>query len=318
MGIKIKSWGHYIPDNRITNRELAERFNIPEEWIYERVGIEERAWMQNGSTSDMAVYAAQNCLANAGVSAGDIDCIIVGTITPDHRCPSTASQVHAQLGTVNAWAFDISAACSGFLYALNLAECLIETRKYRNVLVIGADKMTSIIDYEDRKTCLLLGDAGGACLLGYTDEDSQFLNINCKLDSTNWKDVMVPDGGSRNPDGSDKYLRFLSKENFKNGKNLFVKSIKEALNRTSLSMENVSYIVPHQSNKRMLEAIADDMNIPLAKFIINIENVGNTSAASIPVAISQAIESEDLKTGEIILLTAAGVGFTYGSAILTL
>lgn len=320
MGTVFKSFGHFIPEKRVTNKELAERFNITEEWILERTGIEERRYFEDGGTSDMTVLAANRCLEKTDISAKDIDLIIVATMTPDYHCPSTAAIVHYKLNTSNASGFDLMAACSGFIYALELGQSLLETRKYKSILVVGADKMTSCIDLNDRKTTLVLADGAGVCLLQYSEKQNQIIDTFCRLDSSCSSDIVTPIGGSVSPVSENNvseqnhYMRFISKDIFKNGVNLFEKAINEVLNRNNLTSEDIDLIIPHQANKRIIEKISQDLSIPISKFYINVEKLGNSSAATVPIAMSEVSEQGKLK-GKI-LLVSIGAGFTYAASIL--
>lgn len=320
MGVVFKAFGYFIPDKRVTNEELSTRFNISQEWILERTGILERRYFEDGATSDMIVLAAQDCLKQAEINPEEIDCIIIATMTPDFHCPSTASIVHKKLKTSNASGFDVMAACSGFIFALELAQSLIETRKYKNVLVAGADKMSSCIEQSDRKTSLVLADGAGVCLLQYSKVENQVIDTICKIDSDSALDVIIPNGGSQKPlteeisKERNHYLRFQSKNVFENGIQLFIRAINYILKRNNLSIEDIDLIVPHQANKRMIEELSRRLGVPISKFVINVEMIGNTSAATVPIAISQTNEREKLN-GKILSVTV-GAGFTYAATIL--
>lgn len=321
MGTVISALGHFIPETTITNSMLADRFGITEEWIHERTGIIERRYFEGGATSDMIVRA----IANASLTEEQrdaIDCIIVATMTPDHNCPSTAAIVQHKIGINNSFSFDIMAACSGFIYALQLADSLLLTHKYRQILVIGADKFSSIIDYNDKKTALIFADGAAYCLLTYSKEQTQIIDTICKLDSTLCKSVLVPNGGSAHPINErtfleqEHFLRFTDKKVFNAGIDLFEKIIIEILQKNQLTLNDIDIIVPHQANRRMLEALASKMGIPIDKIFINIDYIGNTSAATIPIALSQLHQQNKLKG--TILLISVGAGFTYAASILKL
>ncbi len=320
MGTIFKSFGHFIPETRITNKELAGRFDISEEWILERTGIEERRYFDGGGTSDMAVLAANRCLEKTDLSPTDIDLIIIATITPDHQCPSTAALVHQKLRTSNSSGFDIVAACSGFLYALELGQSLIETKKYKNILIAGADKLSSCIDWNDRKTTLIFADGAGVCLLQHSDTQNQIEDTYCRLDSNCADYIVTPNGGSASPINEknvfeqNHYMRFHNKDIFIKGVKLFEKSINEVLKRNNLTSEDIDLIIPHQANKRIIEKISEDLNIPISKFFINVEKNGNSSAATIPIGLSEISAQGKLK-GKI-LLVSIGAGFTYAASIL--
>jgi 3-oxoacyl-[acyl-carrier-protein] synthase-3 len=324
MGVKIKAFGHFVPDHNVPNKELAERFDLTEEWILERTGIEERKYLLEGGTSDMIVQAALRCLCKTNITATEIDCIIVATMTPDYHCPSTASLVHKRLGATNAWGFDLMAACSGFIYSLQLAASLINSRAYKTVLVCGGDKMSSCIDTSDRKTVLILGDGAGVALLQYDAEQNDVIDTLCKLESEYGMDVNMLTGGSQTQLTADnitenkQYLRFSGKRIFEHGVTLMQNAVTELLEKNSLTFDDIDRIVPHQANKRMIEALAQGFSLPIGKFVINIEHLGNTSAATVPVAISQALETGQLKGNERVLLTSVGAGFTYAASLLKL
>jgi len=324
MGVKIKAFGHFVGDKILGNSELAERYGITEDWIIERTGIEERRYFTEGAVSDMIVKAALDCFAKSAVSVEDIDCVIVATMTPDYYCPSTAAVVHKKLGTNNAWGFDIMAACSGYIYAVQLASALIETKAYKTILVCGADMMSSCIDPFDRKTVLVLGDGAGVTLLQYSATENNILDTVCKLDSTYAMDVNMMVGGSCTPVTNENiqegnhYLRFGSKRIFEHGVELMDRVIKEIMIKNNLGFDDIDYIVTHQSNKRMIEAVAEKFGLPVEKFIINIEHIGNTSAGSVPIAISEALTTGKLKGNERLLLAAIGAGFTYGASLINL
>lgn len=321
MGAIFKAFGHFTPETSITNQALAQRFGITEEWIYQRTGITSRKYYEEGATSDMIIQA----IANSNLTQAQknsIDCIIVATITPDHQCPSTAAIVQQKLGIANSFGFDVAAACSGFIYALQLADSLLLTRKYQNVLVIGADKMSSIIDPNDRKTSLVLADGAACCLLSYSSSQTHIIDTICKLDSTLCNSVVVPNGGSAKPLNhqtfaeQQHYLRFTDKKVFDGGIALFENIITEILEQNKLTVNDIDLIVPHQANRRMLEAFAQKMQIPIEKLYINIDDIGNTSAATIPIALSQLQQQNKLQGN--ILLTSVGAGFTYAASLISL
>ncbi|WP_165933495.1 3-oxoacyl-ACP synthase III family protein [Arundinibacter roseus] len=324
MGVKITSWGHFIPQTSLTNSELSKRFNVTTDWILERTGIEERKYFSDGATSDMIVKAALSCLQQTNLSATDIDCIIVATMTPDHYCPSTATFVHQKLGTNNAWGFDLMAACSGYLYALQLATSLINSNSYKTVLVCGADKMSSCIDPSDRKTVLVLADGAGVSLLQQSSNDNDIVDTICKLDSSHSSDITMIASGSKVPSTIENisqgkhYLRFERKTIFDTAISLMLSVAEEVLSKNRLKFEDIDFIVPHQANKRIIETLAKKFDLPIEKFIINVEQIGNTSAATIPIAISQALEDKKLKGNEKLLLVSVGAGYTYSASLINL
>lgn len=319
MGAIFNAFGHFIPETTITNKALAERFGITEEWIHQRTGITSRKYFEEGSTSDMIVQA----IANSNLTQEQIqsiDCIIVATMTPDYNCPSTAAIVQQKLGIANSFGFDIMAACSGFIYALQLADSLLLTHKYQNILVVGADKMSAVIDPNDRKTSLVLADGAAFCLLGYSPTQTHIIDTICKLDSSLCKSVVIPNGGSAKPLNhqtfaeQEHYLRFTDKKVFDGGIALFENIIPTILQQNKLTLQDIDLIVPHQANRRMLEALAQKLQIPIEKLYINIDDIGNTSAATIPIALSQLQQQHKLQG--TILLTSVGAGFTYAASLL--
>lgn len=324
MGVAVTGWGHFIPEHRVTNAELAVRFGITEEWILSRTGIEERRYFNEGATSDMIVRAAKVCLLQAGIASSEVDCIIVATMTPDYLCPSTAAVVQNKIGADNAYGFDLMAACSGYLYAMQVAAALINSGTHKTVLVCAADKFSSIIDPQDRKTVLVFADGAGVCLLQQSDTLNHVGRSICRLDGSRHQDILMAAGGSQCPatallvaEGSH-FLRFRSKSISTDAVSLLSQVIREFLDKNDLSFDDVDYVVPHQANKRMIEALAAEFGLPIEKFIINIERVGNTSAATIPIAISQALENGQLRGNEKLLLASVGAGYTYAASLLDL
>ncbi|OCX54617.1 hypothetical protein BEL04_10325 [Mucilaginibacter sp. PPCGB 2223] len=325
MGIAIKSLSHFVPDTKLTNDMLAERLGIESDWIAEKTGIMARRIYHDGATSDMIVNAANICLEKAGMKPADVECIIVATMTADFLCPSTAAVVHHKLGTVNAWGFDAMAACSGFLYGLQIATAVLNSRQHKNVLLCAADKMTSIIDPMDKKTSLIFGDGAGVVLLEYVDDEhNEIIDTICKLNSTDLMSVSALDGGSKNPITPDtlvrcdQFMKFTSRGIFSGGVALFKEVITEVMEKNKVTFDDIDYIVPHQANKRMLEKLAEELGQPIEKFIINIEHIGNTNSGSVPIALSEAFADERIKPGMKIIVAGVGAGFTYGASILSI
>lgn len=322
MGVVFRSFGHYVPPTGVGNQELAARFGITPEWIDERTGIMHRAYMQEGGTADMIVPAALQCLQSAGVAPHEVGCIIVATMTPDHHCPSTATLVHHRLGTANAWGFDIMAACSGYLYALQLATALINSNSYRTVLVCGADKMSSCIDHADRKTALILGDGAGVSLLQHSDTHNHVVDTLCGLASGYHADITMPMGGSHcpsTPQGVEQgrhHLRFESSTIFQTAVDLMQQATEQLLQRNGLTFDDIDLIVPHQANKRMIESLATRLNLPISRFVINIEQIGNTSAGTIPIALSQSVQNGRIAGTCRLLMVAVGAGYTYAVSLI--
>lgn len=319
----IKSVGHYLPDDRLTNHDLEKLVDTNDEWIRTRTGIVERRILKDPekATSYMAANAANEALEFAGLIPDQIDVIIVATVTPDYIFPSTACLVQEAIGATNALAFDLSAACSGFIYALTTGASFIESGRYKNVLVIGADKMSSIIDYTDRTTCILFGDGAGAVLLQPSIDGNGIIDsIHYSEGDTNCY-LVQKGGGSRHPASLEtvaKHMHFIKQD----GKAVFKKATlgmadvsAEIMERNNLHAKDISWLVPHQANLRIIDATARRMGLGMDKVMINIERYGNTTGATIPLCLYDW--KDQMKNGESIILTAFGGGFTWGAVYLT-
>jgi 3-oxoacyl-[acyl-carrier-protein] synthase-3 len=318
----ITAVGHWVPDKVLSNADLEKMVDTTDEWIRTRTGIVERRILEDGATSDMAVKAVQNLLANRGIGPEEIEVIVVATISPDMFFPSTACLVQQKLGAKNAWGFDVSAACSGFLYSLVVGAQLIESGAYRKVLVIGADKMSSITDYTDRNTCVLFGDAAAAVLLEPTDDQSYgILDHILYSDGSGGKFLYMQAGGSLMPathETVDKKLHYL----YQDGKAVFKVAVvgmadvsAEILAKNSLTGDDIDWLVPHQANLRIIDACADRMGLDRSKVMINIDRYGNTTAATIPLCLSEWWQSGKLKRGQRAILASFGAGYTWGSVL---
>lgn len=323
MGVRratITAVGHYVPEKILSNADLEKMVDTNDEWIRSRTGIRERRIMENGASSDMGAKAAENLLAKRKISASEIDVIIVATVTPDMFFPATACIIQQKIGATKAWGFDLSAACSGFLFALTTGSKLVESGTFSKVLVIGTDKMSSITDYTDRNTCILFGDAAGAVLLEPCQEDG-FGIIDQKLyvDGAGGEYLCMTGGGSLNPSSHetvDKKMHYI----YQDGKNVFKLAVKgmadvaaEIMERNKLKGDDVSWLVPHQANLRIIDATAERMGLSHEKVMINIEKYGNTTAATIPLCLSEWWECGKLKKGQNIVLSAFGAGYTWGA-----
>lgn len=322
MGITaaITAVGHYLPEDRLTNSDLEKMVDTTDEWIYTRTGIRERRILRdpNKATSFMAVQAARVLLEKRGIDASEIDTIIVGTVTPDMFFPSTACLVQAEIGAVNAWGFDLSAACSGFLFALTTGARFIESGRAKKVLVIGADKMSTIVDYTDRATCILFGD-GAACVL--LEPDAQGLGIIDYVEHIdgNQKDLLcMIGGGSLRPpthetvDAKMHYLHQEGRAVFKYAVTGMADVSAEIMQRNGLTGEDIRYLVPHQANLRIIDATARRMEIGPERVMLNIERYGNTTAATIPLCLVDW--EHQLRVGDNLVFAAFGGGFTWGAA----
>lgn len=323
----IVGWGNYLPDRIMHNDEVAEMVNTTHEWIYTRTGIaERRIATENETTATMAFKAAARALAIADMHPNDIDLIIVATSTPDYMFPSTASLVQDYLGSRNAGAFDLSAACSGFVYALTMAAQSIATDTIQNALVIGAETMSRVLDWEDRKTCILFGDGAGAVVLKGSPLPGGMVSSTLRSDGSGGNLLTLPSIYHNPVPGLDpKLLRNGFEKNTidMNGRQVFrfatrviAESIEHVVEKAGLKMENVDLIVPHQANVRIIQTAAKRLSIPVEKFYVNVERTGNTSAASIPIALCQAIDAGRVHKGDNIIFVGFGGGLTWGTTLL--
>lgn len=322
MKAQIVGTGSYVPESIMTNHDLEKKVQTNDQWIVERTGIRERRIAaKDESTSDLAVKAARKAMEAAGVSPDRIDLIIVATSMPDMFFPSTACIVQDRLKATRAAAFDLSAACSGFVYALSVGEQFIRSGGSQYVLVIGAETMSRLTDWTDRSTCILFGDGAGAAVLAPSQSESGILSVHLHTDGKLWDLICVPGGGSAMP-VSEKVLaehlntiRMKGSETFKVAVRNLEEVAREALQANDLSPSDVDFIVPHQANIRILNAVASRLDIPKEKMIVNLDRYGNTSAASIPVALDEAILDGRIKKGNTLLFLAFGGGLTWASAL---
>ncbi|RUM67520.1 MAG: 3-oxoacyl-ACP synthase [Sulfurospirillum sp.] len=324
MYASFKSIGAYVPQKRLTNKDLEEIVDTNDEWIKQRTGIENRFIAdEDESTSDLAYKAAEKAIARSGLAKEEIDAIICATITPDFFCmPSTACVVADKLGIKYVTAFDISAACSGFVYALNIAKAFIESGLKKNVLIIGAEKLSAIVDYTDRTTCVLFGDGAGAAVIGASELlEESVLDIHTSSDGAYQDFLITPGGGSQNPCSQkviDEHLQFLKmkgNETFKLAVNTLTKDVTRILQKNDMTSTDVDYFIPHQANFRIIDAVGRKLKFPQEKIVLTVAKYGNTSAASIPMAINDWYESGKLKQGDLMLLDTFGGGLTWGSAL---
>ncbi len=316
----ITSVGHYVPPKVLSNFDLEKMVDTNDEWIRSRTGISERRIAEEGATSDIAVPAVQMLLKNRGIGAEEIDVIIFATVTPDMFFPATACVLQEKIGAKKAWGFDISAACSGFVYAISLGSQLIETGAYKKVLVVGADKMSSIMDYTDRNTAILFGDGAGAVLLEpSSDEKVGVLDHKLYSDGSGGQFLYMSAGGSLNPPSHetiDKKMHYLVQD----GKAVFKVAVvgmadvsEEILKRNNLTGADVDWLVPHQANLRIIDATASRMGLDKSKVMINIGRYGNTTAATIPLALSEWWHAGKVKKGQNLILASFGAGYTWGA-----
>lgn len=313
--------GMYVPDKILDNKYFESIVETNDEWIRSRTGISERRILEHGATSDLAAGAAKDLLEKHNVSPDDIDVIIVATVTPDMFFPATACLVQDKIGASNAWGFDLSAACSGFLFAFQTGCSLVESGRYKKVLVIGADKMSSITDYTDRNNCILFGDAGSAVLLEPTEDKSIGLqNSILRVDGKGKDALYMLGGGSLNPashETVDKKWHYI----YQDGKAVFKVAVigmaavsAELMQLSNLKSEDITYLVPHQANLRIIDATADRMGISRDKVMINIDKYGNTTAATIPLCLTEYHRAGKLKKGDNLILSAFGAGYTWGAS----
>lgn len=314
--------GAAAPDKVLTNHDLEKMVDTSDEWIRERTGIERRHILEEGKTnSDLAALAATRALEDAGITAEEIDCILLATVSPDSFFPSTACQVQAKIGAVNAAAFDMSAACSGFLYALTTAESYIASGLYQNVLVIGSEVLSRFVDWEDRTTCVLFGDGAGAVVVSSSRENRGILSSFMKSDGRLGDLLQVPGGGSTIPASVESVTQKLhtiqmkGREVFKHAVRTMVEAAKLGLKRADKKEKDISLLITHQANIRIIEAVAERLHLEKEKVFVNLQEYGNTSSATIPMAINQARKEGKLRENDLCLLVAFGGGFTWGASL---
>jgi 3-oxoacyl-[acyl-carrier-protein] synthase-3 len=318
----ITSLGRYVPDRVMSNADLEKIVDTNDEWIRTRTGIQERRIVEPGTpTSELAARAAREALEKRGIAASELDLIIVATVTPDMIFPATACILQEKLKATKAWGFDISAACSGFLYALTMGAQFIESGAHKKVLVIGADVMTSILDYGDRTTCVLFGDGAGAVLLEPSAAGDGLIDYLHEVDGAGSCHLYMAAGGSLRPashETVDKKMHFVRQDGahvFKYAVRKFAETSRALLERNGVTTEQVDCFVAHQANIRIIEAAQERLGLPDAKVVKNIHRFGNTTAATIPLALGTGLEEKKLKGGDLLLMASVGAGFTVGSAL---
>jgi 3-oxoacyl-[acyl-carrier-protein] synthase-3 len=320
---KISALGTYLPPRVLTNADLEKMVDTTNEWILERVGIRERHIAAKGvGASDLAVCAVKNLLEKHPFDLQTVDLVIVGTVTPDMMYPSTACLVQHKLGIANTWGFDVSAGCSGFLYALNTGVKFVESGQYKRVLVIGSDVNSSMTDYTDRAVCIIFGDGAGAVLLEPSTDGDGVIDHVAQVEGMGGQYLYMPGGGSVNPashETVDKKMHYIHQD----GKNVFKYAVKKmaemterVLEKNHMTGQDVDCFIAHQANKRIITATAERLGMPMEKVIINIDRYGNTTAGTIPIAMNTAIEEGKLKKGDTLLIAAVGAGFTSGASLL--
>jgi len=321
----FKSIGAFVPEKILSNSQLEKMVDTTDEWIVKRTGIKERHIASDDEfTSDMGAKASQIAIDRAGISKDDIDLVLCATVTPDYfNMPSTACIISDKLGIHNVQAFDISAACSGFVYLLSLAKAFIESGMKKNVLVVGAEKFSSIVDYTDRSTCILFGDGAGASVISATyDKSEAFIDIHASADGSYADFLVTPAPGSINPvsqkviDEKLNFVQMKGNETFKLAVKTLTKDVKEILAKNEISSEDIPHFIPHQANYRIIKAVGDALKMREEQVVLTVGKYGNTSAASIPMAINDIWESGRLQNGELMLLDTFGGGLTWASALL--
>lgn len=319
-GSRILGTGSYMPSNIMSNKAIEALVETSDQWIKERTGIEERRISQGETTSDLATKAAIEALKDSGIAAEEIDLIIVATVSADSIVPSSACKVQKNIGASKAMAFDINAACSGFIFALDVANSYILTGRATKVLVIGAEVLSKITDWTDRNTCVLFGDGAGAVVIGEAEE-SHINYINCKSVGEKWESLTCEGTPISNPyveyeDIREGKLKMNGKDIYKFAVKTMEDELSRIINESQIEKDDIAFVVPHQANIRMIESFSKKVEIPLDRFIINLQHVGNTSGASIPIALDEANKSGILSNGSNIVVIGFGGGLTYGSALL--
>jgi len=323
MRATVTATARYLPKRVLTNADLEKMVDTSDEWIRNRTGIENRHLVSEGeATSDMCAHIANRLLEKSKKSAEEIDVILIATCTPDFPVVATAALVQDKIGAKNAWGFDIAAACSGFVYAMETGAKMIESGRYNNVMVMGADTMSSIIDYSDRNTCVIFGDGGGDVLLEPTDTDTGVIDSILHTDGSGSQYLKVPAGGSVHPASKDtieKKMHYV----YQDGKTIFKFAVKkmaevskQILDNNGFTGSDVKLFIPHQANRRIIDAAAKRCGLSADQILVNINKYGNTTAGTIPIALDEAVETDRLNNGDLLLLAAFGGGFTWGSMLI--
>ncbi len=316
----VAGCGAYLPERVVTNDELATRIDTSDEWISQRTGIRQRHIAADGElTSDLALAAARQALANAGIEGADLDIIVLATATPDNTFPATATKVQADLGNKAGAAFDVQAVCTGFIYALAMADNMLRLGQASTALVIGAEVFSRILDWDDRSTCVLFGDGAGAVVLkagegAGTNRDRGVLSTHLHSDGANYKALYV-DGGPGST-GTAGFIRMAGREVYKQAVVRMAECVEHALDANGLEHGDVDWLVPHQANLRIIESTGRKLDIPMERVIVTVDRQANTSAATIPLALAEATADKRVREGQLVALTAMGGGFTWGSALI--
>lgn len=320
---KIIAFDKFTPETIVTNDSLSKIVETSDEWISSRTGISKRCILKEGNTSLLATNVAKKLIEKSNTSIEEIGIIIVATITPDYLTPSTACIVQGEIGAKNAIAFDISAACSGFVYALSVADKFLKTGMCKKALVIGAEVLSKIVDWQDRGTCVLFGDGAGGILLEASQEENSLMAEDLKADGESWQAITGGKVPLKNPFSSKEdeesfFMQMNGRDVFNFATKTVPKSIKEVLEKAGVGLEDIKYIVPHQANSRIVEVVAKKLGVSIEKFYLNLQDFGNTSSASIPIALAEMIEKNLVKKGDKVILTGFGGGLTWGSILINI
>src|SRR5277367_40471 len=323
IAAKITGVAGYVPPRIVTNSDLEKIVDTSDEWIRTRTGIRERHYADPGvASSHLGTEAAKKLLAAKGIGAEDIELIVLATVTPDMLFPATACLIQDRLGAKNAWGFDLSAACSGFAYALTVGAQFVGSGTHKKVLVIGSDVMTSILDYKDRATCVLFGDGAGAVLLEAASGDEGILDFSHDVDGSGGANLFMPGGGSLNPSSQEtvaKRMHYVHQEGaqvFKYAVRRMSEHAVNMLERNGLTSNDLALVVPHQANLRIIRAMQERLGVDDSKVMVNIDHFGNTTAGTIPLGLMEAVEQKRLKKGDLVLLIAVGAGYTTGAVLM--
>lgn len=318
---EIKGTGSYVPSKVLTNNDLKQFVDTSDEWIYTRTGIKERHIVTDEYTIDLAEHASKKAIEDSGLSVEDIDLVLVATVTPDNAFPGVSQLLQARLGLNKIMAFDVNAACSGFLYVLNIADKMIKSGAYKNALIVGAETLTRLTDWSDRNTCVLFGDAAGAMIIGQS-EKNKIKDVICGSSGDVDGDLICKGVDIKDPAVNaisvQDHIHMNGREVFKFATRIMPKTIRDLMERNNEQLENLDYIVAHQANERIIDKAARDLDFGMDKMYLNIGKYGNTSAASVPLAIDEAIKSKKLKKGDLFATVAFGGGFTWGGALIEL
>lgn len=322
---RLAGTGSFLPEKRLTNEDLEKLVETNDQWIRERTGIAARRMAEDGvNTSDLALEASKRALEAAGMTAADLDMILVATVSPDQPMPNTACILQTKLGAGHCMAVDISAACTGFVYGYSIADAFIRTGTFKNVLVVGAEILHRLVNYKDRETCILFGDGAGAAIITRAEENdpSQVYSVHLHANGEISDLFVLPAGGSAHPlsqkvlDEGLHYVKMKGREIFKHAVVTMSRACEEALSANKMSPEDVAWVIPHQANLRIIEAVAKHFKIPMSKVVVELEDTGNTSAATVIIALDRAIRDGRVQRGQNLLLTAFGAGITSGSILM--